>query len=180
MRDDRRAFAMKMNDREARVFAFASGKPHLVEVAIEDSTRRYLAVPAFLKSRPRYDDRVRILGPLDPLLWDRDLVRHAFEFDYVWELFFPPEKRRWGWYVLPLLFGATVYTFSLILAVFLFGIGIGSSIGSVMAHHSFMRGASAIFFMSASPLAMKAANSAGPAQRMPNPRCTMKASNSLL
>jgi spermidine synthase len=34
---------------------------------------------------------------------------------------------------LSLLFGATVYTFSLILAVFLFGIGIGSSIGSVMA-----------------------------------------------
>mgnify|MGYP006340114803 CR=1 FL=1 len=30
---------------------------------------------------------------------------------------------------LSLLFGATVYTFSLILAVFLFGIGIGSSIG---------------------------------------------------
>jgi spermidine synthase len=34
---------------------------------------------------------------------------------------------------LSLLFGATVYTFSLILAVFLFGIGIGSSIGSILA-----------------------------------------------
>ena len=34
---------------------------------------------------------------------------------------------------LSLLFGATVYTFSLILAVFLFGIGIGSSVGSVLA-----------------------------------------------
>ena len=22
----------------------------------------------------------------------------------MWELFFPPERRRWGWYVLPLLF----------------------------------------------------------------------------
>src|SRR6478735_1458342 len=35
--------------------------------------------------------------------------------------------------MLSLLIGATVYTFSLILAVFLFGIGIGSSIGSAMA-----------------------------------------------
>ena len=35
--------------------------------------------------------------------------------------------------MLSLLFGATVYTFSLILAVFLLGIGIGSSIGSAMA-----------------------------------------------
>jgi spermidine synthase len=34
---------------------------------------------------------------------------------------------------LSLLFGATVYTFSLILAVFLFGIGIGSSVGSMIA-----------------------------------------------
>jgi spermidine synthase len=35
--------------------------------------------------------------------------------------------------MLSLLIGATVYTFSLILAVFLFGIGIGSSVGSAMA-----------------------------------------------
>ncbi|HXW06923.1 MAG TPA: fused MFS/spermidine synthase [Vicinamibacterales bacterium] len=35
--------------------------------------------------------------------------------------------------LLSLLFGATVYTFSLILAVFLLGIGIGSSLGSAMA-----------------------------------------------
>ena len=34
---------------------------------------------------------------------------------------------------LSLLFGATAYTFSLILAVFLFGLGIGSSIGSAIA-----------------------------------------------
>src|SRR5205823_4853719 len=35
--------------------------------------------------------------------------------------------------LLSLLLGATVYTFSLILAAFLFGLGIGSSIGSVLA-----------------------------------------------
>ena len=35
--------------------------------------------------------------------------------------------------MLSLLFGATVYTFSLILAVFLFGLGIGSSVGSALA-----------------------------------------------
>ena len=32
------------------------------------------------------------------------LLGSLFEFDYVWELFFPPAKRRWGWYVLPMLF----------------------------------------------------------------------------
>src|SRR6185503_6498524 len=35
--------------------------------------------------------------------------------------------------VLSLIFGATAYTFSLILAVFLTGLGIGSSLGAAMA-----------------------------------------------
>lgn len=75
----------------------------LIEVTIEGSARRYLAVPEFFKSRAAYDDRVRILGPLDPLLWDRDLVRHVFGFEYVWEVYKPEPQRIWGWYVCPLL-----------------------------------------------------------------------------
>lgn len=46
---------------------------------------------------------MRVLGPLDPLLWDRKLVRHAFGFDYVWEVYKPSSERRFGWYVCPLL-----------------------------------------------------------------------------
>lgn len=75
----------------------------LLDVTIEGSSRRYLAVPEFLKARAAYDDRVRILGPLDPLLWDRGLVRHVFGFDYVWEVYKPEPQRIWGWYVCPLL-----------------------------------------------------------------------------
>ena len=75
----------------------------LIDVAIEDTPRRYLAVPEFLEARARYDDRIRILGPLDPLLWDRDLVRHVFDFDYVWEVYKPAHQRKWGWYVCALL-----------------------------------------------------------------------------
>ncbi|MEA2489049.1 MAG: uncharacterized protein QOH21_841, partial [Acidobacteriota bacterium] len=74
----------------------------LVDVALEGSPRRYLALPSFLTTkRVQYDDRVRILGPLDPLLWDRDLVRHVFDFDYVWEVYKPAAQRKWGWYVCP-------------------------------------------------------------------------------
>lgn len=75
----------------------------LIEVAIEGSSRPYLAVPAFLKARGTSDDRIRILGPLDPLLWDRKLVQHVFDFDYVWEVYKPAHQRKWGWYVCPLL-----------------------------------------------------------------------------
>ena len=45
------------------------------------------------------------LPPFDALVWDRPFLKKLFDFDYVWELFTPPAKRRWGWYVLPILFG---------------------------------------------------------------------------
>jgi uncharacterized protein YcaQ len=46
-----------------------------------------------------------LLAPLDPLCWDRDLLRRLFDFDYVWEVYVPEAKRRWGYYVLPVLYG---------------------------------------------------------------------------
>jgi uncharacterized protein len=48
---------------------------------------------------------VAFLGPLDPLVWDRDFLRACFGFNYVWEVYVPAAKRRWGYYVLPVLFG---------------------------------------------------------------------------
>ena len=48
---------------------------------------------------------VAFLAPLDPLVWDRALLRTLFDFDYVWEVCVPGPKRRWGYYVLPMLFG---------------------------------------------------------------------------
>jgi uncharacterized protein YcaQ len=47
---------------------------------------------------------VALLSPFDALVWDRRLLGSLFGFDYVWELFLPPAKRRWGWYVLPVVF----------------------------------------------------------------------------
>lgn len=48
---------------------------------------------------------MRLLGPLDPLLWNRRLVRELFDFDYIWEVYKPAASRRFGWYVMPLLDG---------------------------------------------------------------------------
>src|SRR6185295_4492888 len=76
----------------------------LAEVEVEGSPRRFLAPPDFLDRRfPEDDGRLRLLAPLDPLLWDRKLVAQLFDFDYVWEVYKPVEQRRWGWYVHPLL-----------------------------------------------------------------------------
>ena len=48
---------------------------------------------------------VAFLAPLDPFVWDRDFLRALYGFDYVWEVYVPAAKRRWGYYVLPILFG---------------------------------------------------------------------------
>ena len=45
------------------------------------------------------------IAPLDPLVWDRDLLAALYGFDYKWEVYVPAEKRRWGYYVLPLFYG---------------------------------------------------------------------------
>jgi len=76
----------------------------LEEVTIEGSRRPYLA-PAGFRDRRRaaLDGRMRILAPLDPLLWDRKLVKQIFDFEYIWEVYKPKSVRRWGWYVCPLL-----------------------------------------------------------------------------
>jgi uncharacterized protein YcaQ len=47
---------------------------------------------------------VAFLPPMDPLMWDRSLLEPLFDFDWVWEVFTPEPKRRWGYYVLPVLF----------------------------------------------------------------------------
>lgn len=51
------------------------------------------------------DAGVAFLAPLDPLAWDRDLLRSLFDFDYIWEVYVPAARRRWGYYVLPVLWG---------------------------------------------------------------------------
>jgi hypothetical protein len=57
-----------------------------------------------LERPPEAPASVAFLPPFDALVWDRGLLGSLFEFEYVWELFHPPAKRRWGWYVLPMLF----------------------------------------------------------------------------
>jgi uncharacterized protein len=60
---------------------------------------------ALLQAPPEPASSVAFIAPFDSLLWDNALIAGLFGFEYVWEGFFPPSKRRWGWYVLPICFG---------------------------------------------------------------------------
>lgn len=54
---------------------------------------------------PEPSQRMRILNPFDPAIRDRTRLMRLFGFDYRIEIFVPAAKRRWGYYVYPLLEG---------------------------------------------------------------------------
>ena len=58
-----------------------------------------------LEAPPVPTPSVAFIAPFDSLLWDTALLANLFGFAFVWEGFFKPDKRRWGYYVLPIAFG---------------------------------------------------------------------------
>jgi uncharacterized protein YcaQ len=80
----------------------------LVPVAVEGVRGKRLVLAEeleLLEAPPEPAACVAFIAPFDSLLWDTDLLARLFDFEYVWEGFFAADKRRWGWYVLPILFG---------------------------------------------------------------------------
>lgn len=69
-------------------------------IAEEEPILEHTADPGSLPS-----PAISFLAPLDPLVWDRRMLRELWGFDYLWEVYVPEPKRRWGYYVLPMLYG---------------------------------------------------------------------------
>lgn len=49
---------------------------------------------------------VRIIAPLDNIVWERRMLEEIFGLSYRWEVYVPQAKRQYGYYVLPVLCGA--------------------------------------------------------------------------
>lgn len=82
----------------------------LVPVAVEGVRRLYYAAEAVLPlmeslERAEVAPEISFLPPLDNLLWRRERVQDLFDFEYKWEIYTPPSKRRFGAYAMPVLEG---------------------------------------------------------------------------
>ncbi|WP_027084833.1 winged helix-turn-helix domain-containing protein [Cohnella panacarvi] len=99
---------------EARKAAFASllAEEAIIPCAVEGISEPLYAcandeplLRSALADKLEYDRRVEFIAPLDNLMWDRKLIRALFDFDYKWEIYTPAAERKYGYYVLPVLYG---------------------------------------------------------------------------
>jgi uncharacterized protein YcaQ len=82
----------------------------LIEVHIEGSNKAYIALKDDASDltapiNPNIPAKMVFLAPLDNLIWDRAMTEDLFGFFYRWEVYTPLSKRKFGYYVLPILYG---------------------------------------------------------------------------
>jgi uncharacterized protein YcaQ len=92
------------------------GRGDVVPLAIDGVRRQYYALAEDASGLRRHDrearaergwpDRpIRFLPPLDNLLWRRERLVDLFGFSYVWEIYVPAARRKFGYYTMPILAG---------------------------------------------------------------------------
>ncbi len=83
----------------------------MIEIEVEGADgarRRAFARPEVFEAAaaaPEPPGLMRILSPFDPALRDRARAERLFGFFYRIEVFVPAPKRKWGYYVFPVLEG---------------------------------------------------------------------------
>ncbi len=87
------------------VSALACGEIAEANIVLSDgSPRKHYVWPETLDETPlKPSSRIRILSPFDPVLRDRKRAERLFDFSYRIEIFVPEQKRRYGYYVFPIL-----------------------------------------------------------------------------
>lgn len=101
-------FWAAMDAREVKLWS-ETASDHLVPVELETAYGDWIRMVAspdittLLANARAPTARLRIISPFDPAVRDRNRLTRLFGFDYRIEIFVPAAKRRWGYYVYPLL-----------------------------------------------------------------------------
>ena len=91
-----------MPTKEARLaIADLVDNKQLEEVQIESWKEKAYIAPHI--SIPKSANGCSLVSPFDPIVWNRKRLDRLFDFQYKLEMYTPESKRRFGYYVLPLL-----------------------------------------------------------------------------
>jgi uncharacterized protein len=98
-----------------------AGRKPAIRALIESRVRRKALMPVEVEGagknehwtsaevleaiEPPEGRRVHILSPFDPLIIQRKRLKHLFDYDHRFEAYVPKEKRRFGYFALPVLAG---------------------------------------------------------------------------
>ncbi len=81
-------------------------KGQITKIYIEDIKEPFYLPTEALDYNIDIQDKISFIAPLDNLIWDRNLIKEIFDFDYKWEVYTPVKLRKYGYYVLPILKGS--------------------------------------------------------------------------
>ena len=79
------------------VYVGDAGEPAVVE----GTKGEWRVDPAALGKE--FEGRTALLSPFDRLVYDRKRSQELFDFEYTLEMYKPADKRRWGYFALPIL-----------------------------------------------------------------------------
>ncbi|KYG60986.1 cytoplasmic protein [Bdellovibrio bacteriovorus] len=82
-------------------------KGELIEIKVQDATRsEFWVAPEVLDEAVTVNEElVHILSPFDPLTIQRKRLHSLFDYEHRFEAYVPKEKRKYGYFALPVLVG---------------------------------------------------------------------------
>ncbi|MCQ4924350.1 winged helix DNA-binding domain-containing protein [Tissierella carlieri] len=95
------------------IFQELLAEKKIIEVIIENISDAFYCLSEdkdiidLVLDTDEFQKRVEFIAPLDNMIWDRRLIKDIFNFEYKWEIYTPIAERKYGYYILPVLYGDT-------------------------------------------------------------------------
>ncbi len=101
--------SVQVNGLKDTLYCRAEDRPFIESVSIGTLSTEADSIETISnESGPKekvFRPRCEFIAPLDCFMWDRKLIKTLFNFEYSWEIYTPADKRKYGYYVLPVLYG---------------------------------------------------------------------------